>query len=137
METNIPPEAGTQLCGGLSCAAEAAPALELLGGRWAFALLEALHLAGGRSRFRDLQRRVGGISQKELARNLSQLAGAGVVRRLSLDGPPRQVLYELTARGLALLQRASLLAEWSRAAVPARGDAQVTASWLDPLPRWL
>jgi len=116
METSPSPEPIARrplLCGGASCAQEVGRALQALSGRWAFAVLEAIYLAGGRGRFRELQRRIGGISQKELARHLSSLGEHGLVRRVAAEDG-RAVHHELTAEGLDLLARVQALGEWSR-----------------------
>lgn len=111
----------------MSCAHEARQALSLLAGRWAFPVLESLHLQGGTCRFRPLQRQLGAISQKELARHLQALVQSGLVRRC--EQGPREVAYELTARGTSLLQSAQALVDWAREDAKPRA----AATWLDPI----
>ena len=130
MDTSPPasPDAAL-LCGGRSCAEQARHALGLLAGRWVFRILETLYLEGGACRFRALQRSVGAISQKELARHLHTMVTAGVVRRC--EQAPRDVRYEITPRGRDLLQGAQGLVDWGRALeMPA-----TAASWVDPIAR--
>jgi DNA-binding HxlR family transcriptional regulator len=120
-------------CGGASCASEIAAAVAAISGRWAIEVLEGLHFAGGASRFRDLQRRVGAISSKELTRQLGTLAAHGIVRRV--ERPPRNVSYELTASGRELMHRAQALGEWvrRREAAPGPTRHEGRALWLDPI----
>lgn len=117
------------LCGGRSCAQQVGRALQALSGRWAFAVLEAVYFAGGSGRFRELQRRIGRISQKELARQLVSLAASGVVRRV-VSEDDRSVRYEVTPDGVDLLARLQALGQWSEQRAPAP-----LAAWVRPLAR--
>ncbi|RZJ07771.1 MAG: transcriptional regulator [Rubrivivax sp.] len=103
-------------CGGQSCANEVSRAVRLLSGRWSVPVLEALCMAPGSvSRFRELQRRIPGISQKELTRQLSMLVNVGVARRESDLNNTRRVHYQLTPRGHALLKHMDELGQWIKA----------------------
>ena len=101
-------------CQGRSCEGEIARVLALVAGRWSVPVLEAMVLGGDPVRFRELQRRIGAISQKELSRQLQQFVHHGVVRRHEGEGPSRRVDYALTARGHALLGRIDALGRWVR-----------------------
>ncbi|MES2939902.1 MAG: helix-turn-helix domain-containing protein [Pseudomonadota bacterium] len=132
METTTPslaPAAAHLLCGGQSCAQQIGRALQALSGRWAFGVLEAVYFAGGSGRFRELQRRIGRISQKELARQLVSLADSGVVRRL-VSEDDGGVRYEVTPEGVDLLARLQALGEWSEQREPVG-----LAPWVRPLVR--
>ena len=119
METtsHAPGTPDERYCGGQSCEGEVSRAVGLLSGRWSVPVLEALCLAPDAvSRFRELQRRIPGISQKELSRQLSMLVNAGVARRESELNNPRQVRYSLTPRGHALLKHMDALGRWIKSA---------------------
>jgi DNA-binding HxlR family transcriptional regulator len=131
-------------CAGASCAQEVARAVSVLAGRWAVPVLEALYFAPGTaSRFRELQRRVSGISQKELSRQLTAFVNAGVAQRNQGQAGPRQVAYSVTPRGRQLLAHMDALGQWARAAVGPATLAPLAAadavrppprvSWLSPL----
>lgn len=107
-------QATTAYCGGRSCAPEVAHALALVTDKWAVPVLEALVLHAGDSRFRELQRRVGVITQKELSRQLTRLVHHGVVGRDSDPLHPRHVRYRLTPHGQALLAQLDLLGQWAQ-----------------------
>lgn len=78
-----------------TCKAELA--LRVIQGRWK--LLIVRELLGGVRRFSDLQRSLGGVSQKVLTSQLRDLESDGVVtRRLHAAVPPR-VDYGLTGLG--------------------------------------
>ena len=79
--------------------------LDLLGRRWALRIIWELREARS-PKFRELQRRCGGISSSVLADRLRELTETGVVGRTA-DG------YHLTSRGRDLLERLRPLEEWS------------------------
>ncbi|MDP3762392.1 MAG: helix-turn-helix domain-containing protein [Ramlibacter sp.] len=118
-----------------ACLQNVINAVAVLNGRWAPAVLATLYVMEVPCRFGELQRRITGISQKELARHLANLARQGVIRR---EVVARTVQYSLTADGLRLLGRMKSLGEWNRdrAAVTGRAhDRARAASWIDPLIR--
>jgi DNA-binding HxlR family transcriptional regulator len=113
--------ATTPCCEGLSCEPEITRALALVAGRWAVPVLEAMVFADGPVRFRELQRRIGAISQKELSRQLTSFVHHAVVNRRAIQGPGARVDYVLTPRGRALLGQMDALGRWVRgAATPER-----------------
>lgn len=118
-----------------ACLQNVINAVAVLNGRWAPAVLATLYVVDHPCRFGELQRRISGISPKELARHLAHLVAQGVVRR---QAEARKVQYCLTADGLRLLGRMKSLGEWNqdRAVVtgrpPAAGPA---ATWVDPILR--
>lgn len=121
-------------CDGLSCAGEISEAIAAVSGRWAIQVIEGLHFAGGASRFRELQRRIGAISSKELSRQLGTLVAHGVVERDARI--PGNVSYELTAAGRRLMRHMEALGEWARsrdAEAPAVAGNGGSASWLGPI----
>lgn len=75
--------------------------VSLVGSKWRLLIMRDL-LANESMRFKELQRSVGGISQKVLTTNLREMEEAGlVVRRVYAEVPPR-VEYSLTETGLSL-----------------------------------
>jgi len=85
-------------------------ALERVGDRWSFLIVEAL-LAGSR-RFNELAEAVPGIAPNILADRLRRLERDGVlVGRPYQERPPR-LEYELTADGRDLAGALRLLADW-------------------------
>lgn len=73
----------------------------LIGNKWRPLILRDL-LEREPLRFKELQRSVGGVSQKVLTSNLRELEDAGlVVRRVYPEVPPR-VEYSLTEEGRSL-----------------------------------
>jgi DNA-binding HxlR family transcriptional regulator len=97
---------------GLLCADDALQVASLLAGRWAPRILETLHLAQGPVRFKELQRRVEGISQRELSRQLILFAQHGVVQRTVERLKPLEVHYGLTSAGAKLVTHIEALANY-------------------------
>jgi DNA-binding HxlR family transcriptional regulator len=87
-----------------------ARALDVLGERWTLLIVRDLVL--GPQRFRDLERRVVGITPKWLTHRLRSLVEAGIVERSSEPGR-REVWYTLTAKGRALEPVLDALTMWS------------------------
>lgn len=104
--------AGDAYCGGASCEGQITSVVALVSGRWAVAVLEGLHFAGAPARFRELQRRIEGITQKELSRHLTQFVHHRVVSRRTDTADGRRIHYLLTERGHALLTLVDHLGRW-------------------------
>lgn len=82
----------------------------LVGSKWRLLIMRDL-LANGSMRFKELQRSIGGVSQKVLMLNLRDMEDSGlVVRRVYAEVPPR-VEYSLTEIGESL--RPVLDAMWA------------------------
>lgn len=86
--------------------------LEVLGSRWG--LLIVWHLLEAPRTFGVLRRRVGGISERMLTRELRRLARYGVVERTEQAGRVRFVRYALRAKGEALRPVVEALWGWGR-----------------------
>jgi DNA-binding HxlR family transcriptional regulator len=87
--------------------------MELVAHKWTIHILFALHEAGGPARFRQLQRTVAPITQKELTKRLRDLERSGLVhRRVYAEVPPR-VEYRLTELGSTLIPALRGLHEWA------------------------
>ena len=99
-------------------------AMELVAHKWTIHILFALHEAGGPARFRELQRRVSPITQKELTKRLRDLERSGLVaRRVYAEVPPR-VEYRLTELGSTLIPALTGLHDWAE-----RYGAAVEEHW--------
>ncbi len=86
--------------------------LEAISGKWTVLVVHIL--AGGKMRHGQLQRAVGGISQKVLTQVLRSLEGNGIVVRTVYPVVPPQVEYSLTRLGKSLVPILSDLCGWAR-----------------------
>ena len=99
-------------------------AMELVAHKWTIHILFALHESGDPARFRELQRRVAPITQKELTKRLRDLERSGLVsRRVYAEVPPR-VEYRLTELGSTLIPALTGLHDWAE-----RYEAEVDEHW--------
>lgn len=87
-----------------------------VGDKWTFTVIRAL--GDGPKRFNELQRSVGGISQKMLTATLRAIERDGFVSRTIFPTVPPRVDYELTELGRELLEPVTLLAKWAQANLP-------------------
>ena len=69
-------------------------------------------LAQRPTRFNELKRMIGGISQQMLTRTLRSLEGDGLVSRKVHPSIPPQVEYSLTPLGQSLAQPLTALSSW-------------------------
>ena len=75
--------------------------LTLIGSKWQVLILRDLIL-NGTMRFKELQRSIGGISQKVLTSNLRTMEESGIVHREAFAEVPPRVEYSLTELGKTL-----------------------------------
>ena len=94
-------------CSG-GCPVEAA--LEQIGGKWKGVTL--FHLLDGVKRFNELQRDVGGVTQRMLTKQLRELEAAGLIHREVYPVVPPKVEYSLTAKGESLRPILMALKDW-------------------------
>lgn len=87
-------------------------AIELIGKRWAGAIVWAL--AERPHFFADLAQAVPGLSDRLLSRRLRELERAGLVERSVHPGSPARVSYALTEKGAALEPALRELRSWAR-----------------------
>jgi DNA-binding HxlR family transcriptional regulator len=87
-------------------------AVELIGRRWAGAILYTL--TNGPMRFADVKESVPGMSDRLLSQRLKELEQAGLVRREVQPGSRVQVSYELTKKGQSLEPAMGVLRDWAR-----------------------
>lgn len=88
-------------------------AIHVIGGKWKLLVLRAL-LLNGPQRYNELLASVGGISAKELTRNLRELTASGLVVR-GADGTQ----YTLTKLGKGLMPAFKTLLKWGQKLQPA------------------
>jgi DNA-binding HxlR family transcriptional regulator len=111
------------------CAVEAT--LDLIDGKWKGVIL--FHLQGGTQRFGGLRRRMPGITQRMLTKQLRALEDDGlVIRKVYAEVPPR-VEYCLSEIGESLRPVIDTLKEWGerhqqRLSCAAPPDADKTPS---------
>lgn len=92
----------------VSCPVETT--LRIIGGKWKVLVLHELLV--GVHRFNELDRKLTGISNRTLTRQLRELEADGVVhRRVYREVPPR-VEYRLTALGQSLEPILLAMGEW-------------------------
>ncbi|MBK8101672.1 MAG: helix-turn-helix transcriptional regulator [Planctomycetes bacterium] len=90
--------------------------LDLIADKWTVLVIHVL--ADGTRRFGELQRAIGGISQKMLTQTLRRLARDGlVVRKVYPEVPPRTE-YALTPLGRTLRTPLQALCAWAEAHLP-------------------
>jgi DNA-binding HxlR family transcriptional regulator len=103
---NAHPKAGT-----LDCPLH--QALDLVSHKWTPLIIYHLYQARGSLRFRQLQRKVGQVTQKELTKRLRELEDLGLISRHIYPEVPPRVEYRLTEVGAALIPPLKGLAEWA------------------------
>lgn len=91
---------------------DAAPALQLISGRWVLAILDALGREG--ARHSQIISRVPGISEKVLTETLRRLEKNGLVERAVGRGWPSHLVYQRTPQAAALLPALQNLCAWQR-----------------------
>ena len=90
------------------CPVEAA--IDLIGGRWK-TMIVAL-LMGGTLRFKELERRLKGVTHRVLTAQLRDLERCGIVKRMVYPEVPPKVEYALTELGFTLQPLMSELKNW-------------------------
>ncbi|MBL9124213.1 MAG: helix-turn-helix transcriptional regulator [Planctomycetaceae bacterium] len=86
-------------------------ALATIADKWAAIIVYAL--ASGTKRFGELQRSIGGVSQKMLTQTLRNLERDGLVERTVFPVVPPRVEYRLTPLGNTLREPLSALCHWA------------------------
>lgn len=74
--------------------------LDVIAGRWKVMII--YYLLQGKKRFNQLQRELGGISHRTLARQLREMEGQGIVIREDYGEIPPRVEYSLSPLGVSL-----------------------------------
>jgi DNA-binding HxlR family transcriptional regulator len=110
MHSHAPRE--KELCFGL-CPVLIRETLDLIAAKWTVPIFFALQSASGPVRYAELQRRLGDITPKELAKHLRNFETAGLVKRTVYPTVPPRVEYALTELGESLLPSLQTLADWA------------------------
>ena len=92
-----------------ACPAEAV--LELISGRWK--LLVIFWLLKGEHRFNQLQRKLGRITHRTLAKALREMKADGLVKRRDHGEIPPRVDYRLTPLGASLAPILHAMERWT------------------------
>ena len=96
--------------------------LDRIGDKWASLIIGLLE--DGAMRFSDLQRAIGGITQKMLTQTLRSLERDGLVKRTVYPEVPPRVEYELTDLGTTLIEPLAVLRDWAQANISKVAVAQ-------------
>ena len=93
-----------------------ASVLAWVGDKWSVFVI--MLLIDGPTRFNELKRRIGGISQRMLTLTLRGLERDGLVTRTVFPTIPPRVDYELTDLGRGLAMPVQALGQWAFAHLP-------------------
>lgn len=88
-------------------------AISLIANKWTVPIIYHLQQANGPVRFRQLQRMIQTISQKELTKRLRELERSGVIHRKVYPEVPPRVEYRLSEIGRTLDTPLAALAKWA------------------------
>lgn len=87
---------------------------ELIGHRWSVQVLWLLNHVDRPLRFRELQRSLEPVTQKELTNRLRELEAASMVHRTVFAEVPPRVEYQITEVGRSIMPLLFALADWVR-----------------------
>jgi DNA-binding HxlR family transcriptional regulator len=105
-------------------ACPASMALGLIANKWSVKILYTLaHAPETLLRFREIQRRLAPITQRELTKHLRAFEEAGLVLRAVYPEVPPRVEYSLTPLGLSLCDTVNALSAWA-----SQNGAQIQAN---------
>ena len=85
--------------------------LDLIADKWTTLVIYLL--ADGTKRYGEIQKEIGGISQKMLTQTLRKLEDDGLVKRTVYPVVPPRTEYELTPLGQTLIEPLSGLCHWA------------------------
>ena len=92
----------------------------VLGGKWKMSILCSLTVDGA-TRYNELKRRMGGISNTMLAKSLKELEEDGLISRTVYPVVPPRVDYSLTALGESLFPILEAMYRWGSALMQDEG----------------
>lgn len=98
--------------------------LDRIGDKWTVLVIGILE--EGTQRFSELQRRIGGISQKMLTQTLRNLERDGLVNRTLYPEVPPRVEYELTPLGETLCTPIAVIRYWAEENIAEVAAAQAS-----------
>jgi DNA-binding HxlR family transcriptional regulator len=88
--------------------------LSLIANKWSIRILYfLLHADDKTLRFSQLQKQLGGITQRELTKHLREFEKAGIVDRKVFPQIPPRVEYTITALGQSLWKPIEELSRWA------------------------
>jgi DNA-binding HxlR family transcriptional regulator len=87
--------------------------LAVIGGKWKAVLIFHL-MTDGAHRFAELRRKVSGISDRILSRQLRELESDGIVHREVFAEVPPRVEYSLTEYGESLRPVTEAMCQWGK-----------------------
>lgn len=90
--------------------------LDRIADKWTALVIHAL--SDGTLRYSEVQRRVGGVSQKMLTQTLRSLERDGLVERKVHPVVPPRVEYRLTRLGRTLTEPLAAVCRWAEAHLP-------------------
>ncbi len=90
--------------------------LDLIADKWTAIII--YRLSKGTKRYSELQREIGGISQKMLTQTLRSLERDGIVNRMVYPVIPPMVEYSLTPLGETLIEPLCQLCKWAETHIP-------------------
>jgi DNA-binding HxlR family transcriptional regulator len=85
--------------------------LELIANKWSVIVIYCL--AYGKKRYKEIERKIEGISQKMLTQTLRNLESNGLVERIVYPEVPPKVEYSLTPLGETSIEPLTALADWT------------------------
>lgn len=88
-----------------------AATIGVIGGKWKVRVLAVL-ANDGRQRFAAVRRKIPGLSERMLTRQLRELESDGIIERHVLAHVPPHVEYALTAHGRSLRPVVTALCKW-------------------------
>jgi DNA-binding HxlR family transcriptional regulator len=88
-------------------------ALDIIGGKWKLVILHYLK-DGEAIRFKELERRIGGISPRMLVKELKDLEAHGILKREQFATIPPAVEYSITEHGRSLLPVLEAVSNWGQ-----------------------
>jgi DNA-binding HxlR family transcriptional regulator len=91
-------------------------AIELIGGRWAGAILRVL--IAGPARYAEIKSAIPDINDRMLSERLKELEREGLVVRRVVPEAPVRVEYELTRKGKGLEKSIRSIATWAEEWLP-------------------
>jgi DNA-binding HxlR family transcriptional regulator len=108
--------------------------LDLIDGRWKGVVLFQL-LDAGCLRFNELHRRLPGITQRLLTKQLRELEAVGLVLRTVFAEVPPRVEYRITEEGESLRPVMEMLSRWGTARLERQRATQAAAGQRRSSPR--
>jgi DNA-binding HxlR family transcriptional regulator len=89
--------------------------LGLIANKWSVRIMFSLMQTEGKTlRFSQLQKSLGGITQRELTKHLREFEKAGIVKRTVYPQIPPRVEYTITKLGDSLLKPIEELSRWAQ-----------------------